>query len=76
MKPSRFVVALVLASAFLATYAPAPARAAAPKPNVLIVLMDALRADVLGPYGYKKRPTTPNLDRFAAGGSMYFTHDA
>ncbi len=43
----------------------APARAAAPKPNVIVVLVDALRADILGAYGYKKRATTPNLDRFA-----------
>ncbi len=66
MKSSRLVLFLVAASAALAVFAGAPARAATAKPNVLIVLMDALRADVLGPYGYKKRPTTPNLDRFAS----------
>lgn len=43
-----------------------PAQAApVGKPNVIVVLVDALRADILGAYGYKKRPTTPNLDRFA-----------
>lgn len=66
MKPSRLVISLVLVSLFLATFAGSPARAATPRPNVLIVLMDALRADVMGAYGYKKRATTPNLDRFAA----------
>lgn len=41
-----------------------PAQAAA-RPNVIIVLGDALRADKTGPYGYDARDTTPNLDRFA-----------
>lgn len=39
-------------------------------PNVVLVLVDAMRADHLGPYGYA-RPTTPNLDRFA-GRSVVF----
>ncbi len=53
---------------------PAPAAAAAAaatavetpggRPNVLIYLIDTLRADHLGVYGYD-RPTSPNLDRFA-----------
>ena len=38
----------------------------APRPNVIIVLVDAMRADRLGPYGFTERPTTPTLDRFAA----------
>ena len=33
--------------------------------NVVLVLVDTLRADHLGAYGYE-RPTSPNLDRFAA----------
>lgn len=41
-----------------------PSAEAATRPNVVVVLVDALRADHLGPYGYE-RPTTPNLDRFA-----------
>jgi arylsulfatase A-like enzyme len=43
------------------------ARAAAPtepRPNVLLIVVDTLRADHLGAYGYA-RPTSPNLDRFA-----------
>lgn len=38
----------------------------APRLNVIIVLIDAMRADRLGPYGFTERPTTPTLDRFAA----------
>ncbi len=33
-------------------------------PNVLLVVLDTVRADHLGSYGYE-RPTTPNLDRLA-----------
>ncbi len=47
-----------------------PAEAAA-KPNVIVILVDAQRADVLGPYGYKTRKTTPNLDKFAAAGVVW-----
>jgi arylsulfatase A-like enzyme len=35
--------------------------AAAPRPNVILISIDALRADHLGLYGYG-RPTSPNLD--------------
>ena len=37
------------------------------KPNVLILMVDALRADRLGVNGYA-RPTTPNIDLLAAEG--------
>ncbi len=35
-------------------------------PNVIVVLVDALRADRLGAYGFTERSTSPNLDAFAA----------
>jgi len=41
-----------------------PAVAADTPPNVLLVLVDAMRARNLSVYGYA-RPTTPNLERFA-----------
>jgi arylsulfatase A-like enzyme len=39
-------------------------------PNVVVVLIDTLRADHLGAYGYD-RPTSPNIDRFAAEGTLF-----
>jgi arylsulfatase len=48
---------------------PAPPRGA---PNILIVTVDALRADRLGCYG-NKLGLTPNLDRFA-GDAVVFEH--
>ncbi len=43
---------------------------AAPPANVVVVLVDTLRADHLGCYGYS-RPTSPNIDRLAAGGYVF-----
>jgi len=39
-------------------------------PNVLLVVLDAVRADHLGAYGYT-RVTSPNLDRFAREGVLF-----
>jgi len=44
--------------------APAPARARAARPNVVLFLVDTLRADYLGAYG-QPAPTSPRLDGFA-----------
>ncbi len=42
-------------------------------PNLILISLDTLRADHLGTYGYKRRPTTPALDAFAAR-SLRFEH--
>lgn len=39
-------------------------------PNVLIILIDTLRADHLGAYGYG-RPTSPHIDRLASEGVLF-----
>ncbi len=39
-------------------------------PNVLVVVVDTLRADHVSSYGYA-RPTTPNLDRMAQQGILF-----
>src|SRR5215831_2034503 len=50
----------------IAQLPPAPAGA----PNVLVIIMDALRADHVSAYGYP-RLTTPEMDRLAAGGVLF-----
>ena len=39
-------------------------------PNVLVIVVDTLRADHLSTYGYR-RPTSPNLTRLAAQGVLF-----
>jgi arylsulfatase A-like enzyme len=39
-------------------------------PNVLVIVMDTLRADHLSAYGYA-RPTSPNFDRLAQQGVLF-----
>lgn len=41
--------------------------------NLLFILVDTLRADRLGLYGYE-RDTTPNLDRLGARGAVFRRH--
>lgn len=45
---------------------PAPRRG----PNVVLVVLDTVRADHVSAYGYT-RPTTPNIDRLAAQGVLF-----
>lgn len=52
------------AAAFVAGRAPRP------RLNVLLITIDALRADHLGVYGYP-RPTSPNIDRLAGEGVTF-----
>ncbi|MDX2167160.1 MAG: sulfatase-like hydrolase/transferase, partial [Deltaproteobacteria bacterium] len=52
--------------------ADAPARATAPAPPVIVYLIDTLRADHLGCYGYPL-PTSPRIDAFAAD-AVRFAH--
>lgn len=54
---------------------PSPAsalRASKPplRPNIVLYMVDALRKDHLGCYGYS-RPTSPHLDRFAADAVLF-----
>ncbi len=77
------VPALIVALPGCGEGAPAPADPPAPPaaagapaagpgggPNIVLVLVDTLRADHLGVYGYD-RPTSPRLDAFAAGGTTW-----
>src|SRR3989344_3099616 len=42
----------------------------ATKPNILLIVMDAVRADSLSCYGYRKK-TTPNIDKLAEHGVLF-----
>lgn len=46
------------------------AKPATAHPNVLLLVMDTMRRDRMGVYGYP-RDTTPNLDRWAQRGLLY-----
>jgi len=41
-----------------------------PRPDVVLMVIDTLRADRLGCYGYE-RPTSPVIDRLAAEGALF-----
>ena len=60
-----FAVAAVVAAVLFAGCGLFPDRKQAP--NVIVVMVDALRADHVGCYGYD-RDTTPFIDTLAAGG--------
>lgn len=47
-----------------------PAAPVGPRPSIVLVSIDALRADHLGAYGYH-RPTSPTLDALAARGARF-----
>ncbi len=49
----------------LAALRPTDARSL-PRMNVVVITIDALRSDRVGAYGYRRHPTTPFIDRFAA----------
>jgi arylsulfatase A-like enzyme len=72
MGPS-FCRSLVPLVAFAASVVPSSAAQEPPAPrirNVVLVVVDTLRADHLTCYGYP-RATSPNLDRLAAGGVRF-----
>jgi arylsulfatase A-like enzyme len=66
---SRAWLASALVAVALALFA-APAPSAARRPNLLLVVVDTLRADRLGAYG-NTRGLTPFLDSLAARGTVF-----
>ena len=61
---SRRLPTLLLALALLPACAPEEPAAPPPRPDVVLYLVDTLRQDHLGVYGYE-RDTTPHLDALA-----------
>lgn len=66
----RILATLALAAAACALSTLACRGEPARPRNVLLVVIDTLRADRLGCYGYS-RPTSPRLDALAASGTLY-----
>lgn len=62
--------ALLPAAAFAGAPDGGPADPAARPPDIVLVVVDSLRADHLGCYGYT-RPTSPAIDAFAATAVRY-----
>jgi len=64
MKRNRILLLGICAILIAACNAPERPR------NLLLISVDTLRADRLGCYGYE-RPTSPAIDRLAAGGALF-----
>lgn len=62
--------ALVLLAGVNAGAAAVASHPARTRPNILLITIDALRADHLGAYGYS-RQTSPNIDRLASEGIRF-----
>lgn len=74
MDSSRLGIWALLALCFLCACGGAedapPPEAASPRPNLLLIVLDTVRADRLGAYGYG-RARTPHLDAFARQSVLY-----
>jgi len=64
----RLLALLLLSVALGACSKPPPSRSR--RPDVFLFVVDTLRKDRLGCYGYP-RPTSPNLDRWVAEGTLF-----
>ena len=67
MAPTGLLLAAILTSA-VASADDSPDTAT--RPNVILIVIDTLRADHLSAYGYGRK-TSPNIDRLAAQGVLY-----
>ena len=65
---SRLLLPLVLAAC--AQEDPGQEPSTPERPDVVLIVVDTLRADRLGCYGYE-RPTSPVIDRLAAQGTLF-----
>jgi arylsulfatase A-like enzyme len=79
MRGAALVVACSAAAAMFVAFPlrPAPARIAdaGTRPDIVLITIDALRADHLGMYGYD-RPTSPHLDALARESAVVRHHIA
>lgn len=66
-------LAAILGSMACARSSPAVAQITGRQPDIILITIDALRADHLGVYGYD-RPTSPSIDAFARGAVVVRDH--
>lgn len=64
----KSAAALAVALALLGLGCGAPG--GGPRPNIVLITVESLRADHVGAYGYE-RATTPHIDRLASEGALY-----
>ena len=69
-RPLTHLFLILAALPVLLTACRAEERPPGTRPNVVLVIVDALRKDHLGAFGYS-RPTSPRLDALAAEGVLY-----
>ncbi|MEW6270192.1 MAG: sulfatase [Thermodesulfobacteriota bacterium] len=70
MPPRALVVLLGLTAVAVVAWLTSSAPPDAPRPNVLLVSIDSLRADHLHAYGYP-RETSPTIDALARDGALF-----
>ena len=63
-------IAVIAVVGLPAVLAASPVAASDDRPSVLVITVDALRADHLGIYGYSRR-TSPNIDRLVSQGLLF-----
>jgi arylsulfatase A-like enzyme len=68
--PTRRLALPLLAALLAALPAAAPAAGKPAGPDVILIVVDCLRADHLSLYGYARK-TSPNLDAFAADAAVF-----
>ena len=69
-RPRAALVAAVAVLLVVVAFGVSPWTRRAPRPNLLLVTIDTLRADHVGAYGYAQ-PTTPTLDGLARRGARF-----
>ncbi|MCX5792222.1 MAG: sulfatase [Elusimicrobia bacterium] len=70
MKAAVKLLVIPVCAALLAALPCRAAGAAAQAPNVIVIVVDCLRADHLSLYGYGRK-TSPNIDAFASGAAVF-----
>ena len=66
----ELLLAFVLVLSIITPVSSAPVIKAVRRPNVILIVVDTLRADHLGCYGYG-RNTSPNIDRLASHATLF-----